>query len=200
MTTTTAQALFATILCAGLLAGCERQAAPAAPAEAAAPAAAKPAPVACKLVTAEAAQKVLGQPVSLMVDDNGRLGSVCTWVSSGAPGRIAMLTVNLFPNESADEAGELFASLSGLQSKLAKMVNDKAGVATKKSGQEIEGLGDEAWQSSDNLDLIGNTALVVRRGSFVLRLAVTGMTRGDGLGAGLPERLKQATATAVGML
>ena len=49
------------------------------------------------------------------------------------------------------------------------------GEKTKKSGQSLDGLGDEAWLSTSNADLIGNTSLIVRKGTVVLNMSIIGM-------------------------
>lgn len=139
--------------------------------------AAKPLPNACALVSAEQAQAVLQQNASTMNDEP----ESCIWVSSDSPGSITMLMVQVSDNEDEDMAQQVFNGITGLQGNLNELVNQNVGAKTKKSGQELDDLGDEAWMSASNADLIGTQQLVVRKGTRLLTLNVTGMGKTDGL-------------------
>mgnify|MGYP001591207339 CR=1 FL=1 len=135
----------------------------------------KPLPKACALVTAAQAEALLQQPVSLMSDEPEN----CLWASAGNPGQITMLMVNLIQNDDEAMALQVFQSLTGLQGNLSSMVNEKVGAKTQKSGQEIEEIGDEAWMSASNMDLVGTRQLVVRKGAVIFHLNITGMSTGS---------------------
>lgn len=138
---------------------------------------AKPLPRACALVSAEQAEAVLQQRVSTMNDDP----ESCIWASADSPGSITMLMVQVSDNEDEDMAQQVFNSITGLHGNLNELVNRNVDAKTKKSGQELDGLGDEAWWSASNADLIGAQQLVVRKGTRLLTLNVTGMGKTDGL-------------------
>jgi hypothetical protein len=138
---------------------------------------AKPLPNACALVSAAQAQVVLAQNVSPMNDEPEN----CIWVSSDSPGSITMLMVQVSDNEDEEMAQQVFNGITGLQGNLNELVNQNVGAKTKKSGQELDQLGDEAWLSASNADLIGAQQLVVRKGTRLLTLNVTGMGKTDGL-------------------
>jgi hypothetical protein len=83
--------------------------------------------------------------------------------------------INLNDNEDEAMAIDVYRAISGQSGKLNKMVNDQMGEKTKKSGQSLEGLGDEAKLNSSNADLVGNTSLVVRKGTVILNMSIIGM-------------------------
>lgn len=153
-------------------------------------------PQACALVSAEQAQALLQQPVSLMSEDPEN----CLYASAGNPGQITMLMVALVQNDDVAMAQTVFNALTGLQGKLSSTVNAQLGEKTKKSGQELEDLGDEAWLSASNMDLIGSKQLVARQGAVIFHLNITGMTKGQGLDQGLDARLTALARTAVPQL
>ncbi|MDO9452800.1 MAG: hypothetical protein Q7J29_08055 [Stagnimonas sp.] len=155
-----------------------------------------PLPKACALVPAEQAQVVLAQPVSLMSDEPEN----CIWASAGNPGQITMLMVNVSDNDDVAMAQTVFNALTGLQGNLSGTVNAQLGEKTKKSGQELEDLGDEAWVSGSNMDLIGTQQLVVRKGARILTLNITGMTKGKGMSEGLAPRLQALARSAARQL
>jgi hypothetical protein len=132
-------------------------------------------PRACTLVTAEEAQAVVGYAVGQMADDPEN----CMWAGGDNPGRLTMLMVQIIRADTAAESNALFDSLTGLSGNLNMTVNDQLGEKTRKSGQEIEGLGDAAWCSSSNADLVGTQQMIVRNGTIILSLNVTGMTKGE---------------------
>jgi hypothetical protein len=143
-------------------------------------AAAKPAtplPRACDLVSAEQAQATLNQSANLMSDD----AEVCVYASADNPGSITMLMVLVSDNEDIAMAQEVFNGITGMQGNLSALVNQQLDVKTRKSGQELDDLGDEAWLSASNTDLVGGQQLVVRKGTRLLTLNVTGMGSRDGL-------------------
>ena len=129
----------------------------------------------CTLVTADDAQAVIGSEVGEMANDQ----DVCMWAGGDSPGAITMLMVQLMRADSEDETAVLFDNLTGLSGNLAMAVNDAAGTTTRKSGQDIEGLGDAAWCSASNADLVGSQQVIVRSGTVLLTLNVTGMTKGE---------------------
>lgn len=149
-------------------------------------AASAPAPRACELVTAEQAEAVLQQPVSLMSDDPEN----CIWASAGSPGQFTMLMVGITDNEDVAMAQTVFNALTGMHGNLSSTVNAQLGEKTKKSGQELEDLGDEAWMSASNMDLIDTRQLVVRKGARLFTLNITGMTKGQGLPAATAKSLQ----------
>lgn len=152
----------------------------------------QPLPRACSLVTAEEAQTVLGQTVGQMSDEPEN----CIWASSEHPGRITMLMVQLMREETPESADTVFDALTGAPGQLNAMVNQQMGAKTNKSGQEIEGLGDVAWRSASNADLIGTEQLIVRKGLLILVLNVTGMPQGGDASA-LGPRLETAGRAAL---
>ena len=153
-------------------------------------------PKACALVSAEQAEAVLKQPVSLMSDEPEN----CIWASAGNPGQITMLMVNVSDNDDMAMAQTVFNALTGLQGNLSSTVNAQLGEKTKKSGQELEDLGDEAWVSGSNMDLIGTQQLVVRKGVRILTLNITGMTKGKGMSEGIAARMESLARSAAPQL
>lgn len=158
-------------------------------------ASAAPLPRACTLVTAEEAQTVLGQNAGQMADDPEN----CMWASSENPGRITMLMVQIIQGGTPEETDTLYENLTGLSGNLNMAVNNQLGEKTRKSGQDIEGLGDAAWCSASNADLVAAQQLVVRSGTTILSLNVTGMTKGERQ-ASLCPRLETAGRAALGRL
>ncbi|MDZ4811639.1 MAG: hypothetical protein SGI99_03380 [Pseudomonadota bacterium] len=148
-----------------------------------------PLPRACALVTAEQAQSVLEQGVGQMSDEP----EACIWASSGSPGRITMLMVLVSDNGDLSTAQAVFNSVTGLSGNLNAMVNQQVDAKTKKSGQELDDLGDEAWLSASNADLVGTQQLVVRKGRRMLTLNVTGMGQTEGLAQRLEALARNAT-------
>lgn len=132
-------------------------------------------PMPCTLVTADDAKAVIGTEVGEMANEQ----DACLWAGGDNPGAITMLMVQLIRADSAEESATLFDSLTGLSGNLAMAVNDAAGTPTRKSGQDIEGLGDAAWCSASNADLVGTQQVIVRSGTVLLTLNVTGMTKGE---------------------
>lgn len=157
---------------------------------------AKPAPKAalpraCALVTAAQAEALLQQPVSPMSDEPEN----CIWASAGHPGQMTMLMVNLVRNEDLAMAQTVFQSLTGLQGDLSGMVNTQLGEKTRRSGQELDDLGDEAWLSGSNIDLIATKQIVARKGTVIFNLNITGMSKTaklDGFDARLVELARAA--------
>ncbi|AVP99248.1 hypothetical protein C7S18_19685 [Ahniella affigens] len=147
-----------------------------------------PLPRACDLVSAAAAEQVLAQHATLMSDE----AESCMWSSADHPGSITMLMVLVSDNDSEATAQEVFGAVTGMQGNLSALVNQHVDAKTKKSGQELDDLGDEAWLSASNMDLIGTQQLVVRKGTRVLTLNVTGMGKTEGLGKRLEAVARQA--------
>lgn len=154
-----------------------------------------PLPRACTLLTMEEAQTVIGQSAGQMADDPEN----CMWASSEHPGRMTMLMVQVIRGGTPADTDTLYENLTGLSGNLNMAVNDRLGKKTGKSGQDIEGLGDAAWCSASNADLIGAQQLVVRNGTIILSLNITGMTMGERQ-ASLCPRLEAAGRTALGRL
>ncbi len=154
-----------------------------------------PLPRACTLLTIEEAQTVIGQSAGQMADDPEN----CMWASSEHPGRMTMLMVQVIRGGTPAETDTLYENLTGLSGNLNMAVNDQLGKKTGKSGQEVEGLGDAAWCSASNADLIGAQQLIVRTGTIILSLNITGMTMGERQ-ASLCPRLEAAGRTALGRL
>ena len=154
-----------------------------------------PLPRACTLLTMEEAQTVIGQSAGQMADDPEN----CMWASSEHPGRMTMLMVQVIRGGTPAETDTLYENLTGLSGHLNMAVNDQLGKKTGKSGQEIEDFGDAAWCSASNADLIGAQQLVVRTGTIILSLNITGMTKGEQQ-ASLCPRLEAAGRTALGRL
>ena len=154
-----------------------------------------PLPRACALLTMEEAQTVIGQSAGQMADDPEN----CMWASSEHPGRMTMLMVQVIRGGTPAETDTLYENLTGLSGNLNMAVNDALGEKTSKSGQEVEGLGDAAWCSASNADLIGAQQLIVRNGTIILSLNITGMTKGERQ-ASLCPRLEVAGRTALGRL
>ena len=160
------------------------------------PAAAKasiaPLPRACALLTSDEAAVVLGQAVGQMADEPEN----CLWASSEHPARITMLMVQLVPSDDEAQAETMFGAMTGMSAQLNAGINEQMGERTRKSGQEIEGLGDAAWRSTSNADLIATEQLVIRKGTVLLQFNITGMTR-DGKVKAVGERLEKAARVAL---
>lgn len=152
----------------------------------------KPLPRACELVTEQEAVAVLDQPVGLMGDE----AESCIWASAGNPGNITMLMVQLNRDETVEAADTTFGAMTSMPGDINALINGLMGERTQKSGQEIDDLGDAAWRSASNADLIGTEQLVVRSGTVVLQLNLTGMTKSGKL-EGLSQRLEVAARRAV---
>ncbi len=131
----------------------------------------KPLPEPCTLVSVADAQVVIAQPMAVMSSE----AELCAYQSTGRAGDFTSLMINLTENEDEAMAIEVYRAIAGLPGKLNKMVNEKMGETTKKSARNLDGLGDEARLSLGNTDLIGNTTLVVRKGTVVLNFSIIGM-------------------------
>lgn len=132
-------------------------------------------PRACTLITADEAQAVISYPAVPMADDPEN----CMWAGGDNPGRLTMFMVQILRADTPAETAVLFDNLTGLSGNLGMAVNEQLGKKTRKSGQDIEGLGDAAWCSSSNADLVGTQQMIVRNGTIILSLNVTGMTKGE---------------------
>lgn len=132
-------------------------------------------PRACTLITAKEAQAVISYPAVSMADDPEN----CMWAGGDNPGRLTMFMVQILRADTPAETAVLFDNLTGLSGNLGMAVNEQLGQKTRKSGQDIEGLGDAAWCSSSNADLVGTQQMIVRNGTIILSLNVTGMTKGE---------------------
>jgi len=161
----------------GLLAACSKTESPSAAVEAATPmakTAATPAelPRPCAFLSSEQASAILGNEAGLMVDEPGN----CSYTASAGVGQIAFLMLAVDRHQDEATAIEIYNSLTGLNPKLSKLTNDMAGEKTKKSGEQIDGLGDEAALAGGNFDLIGTRTLTVRKGAVVIHYNLTGMS------------------------
>ncbi len=128
-------------------------------------------PAPCSLVSAADAQAVTAQPMAVMSNEP----ELCAYNSTASAGAFTTLMVNLSNNDDEEMAVAVFRGIAGLPGKLNKAVNDQLGETTKKSGQTIDGLGDEARLVKGNTDMVGQTFLVVRKGQVVFNLSVIGM-------------------------
>lgn len=149
---------------------------------------ARPLPRACALITEAQAAQVLNDATSLMSDDP----EACVWASAGHPGQITMLMVLISESENVAMAQDVFSAVTGMPGNLSTLVNQQINAKTKKSGQELDDLGDEAWLSGSNTDLIGTQQLVVRKGTRMLTVNVTGMGNTDGLAMRLEAFAREA--------
>jgi hypothetical protein len=142
-----------------------------------------PLPRACALLGAEQAQAVLASEAGLMADEP----ESCIWTGSAGVGHMAMLNLTVLDNEDEAMAATLYNSLAGAQGNLAGLINQQVGEKTRKSGQDIDDLGDEAWLSAASFGEsfgrhgVGAQQLVVRKGRRLLHINVTGTSRMDGL-------------------
>jgi len=149
-------------------------------------------PDACDLVSSEQAQVVLAQAAGLMSDDPEN----CMWASMESPGRITMLMLQVSETGNEAQAQILFDAMVGMAGAAAPGAPDSTG-----NGQLLEGLGDAAWISAMQIDLIGARQLHVRKGSRLLSLNVTGMTSGDSSAqTALATRLQALAQSAVAKL
>ena len=153
---------------------------------------AAPMPRACALVSVEQAAMVLGQNASPMSDD----AEACVYASADHPGSITLLTLILSDNGDEATAREVFNGIAGLHGGLNGMINQAVGARSKKSGQELDDLGDQAWLSGGNADLVTSQQLVVRKGSRILTLNVTGMGERSGV-AGRMQALARNAVSAL---
>ena len=108
-------------------------------------------PAPCSLVSAADAQAVTAQPMAVMSNEP----ELCAYNSTASAGAFTTLMVNLSNNDDEAMAIDVFRAIAGLPGKLNKMVNDQMGEKTKKSGQTLDGLGDEARLMKGNTDMIG---------------------------------------------
>lgn len=165
--------------------------APAAPAQAAR----APLPRACELLSAEQASALLNAEAGLVSDD----AEACLWSGSEGVGRMSLLSVMVGDNDDLAMAQQVFGGIVGLHGNVAGLVNEQVGEKTKKSGQEIDDLGDEAWLSGASIGEsfgphgVAAQQLVVRKGTRLLTLNVTGTSRIDGLG----QRMEALARSAV---
>jgi hypothetical protein len=150
---------------------------------------AAPLPRACDLVSTEQAQTALNQNANLMSDDP----EACVYASTDHPGTITMLMVLISENDDIGMAQQVFNGVTGIQGNLSELVNQQVDARTKKSGREIDDLGDEAWWSGSNTDLVAGQQLVVRKGRRILTLNVTGMGSTDGLAQRMEALAHSAT-------
>lgn len=179
----------------GLLAACSKTESPPAAVETPAPAAttaSAPAelPRPCAFLSAEQASSILGNEAGLMVDEPEN----CSYTASAGVGQIAFLMLAVQRHESEAMAIEVYNSLTGLNPQLAKLTNDMAGEKTKKSGEQIDGLGDEAALAGGNFDLVGSRTLTVRKGAVVIHYNLTGMRSPAKPKDGLAQREALITA------
>jgi type IV secretory pathway VirB10-like protein len=128
-------------------------------------------PAPCSLVSVADAQLVVAQPMAVMSSE----AELCAYQSAGQAGDFTSLMINLNDNDDEAMAIDVFRAIAGQSGKLNKMVNDQIGEKTKKSGQSLDGLGDEAKLNTSNAGLVGNTSLVVRKGTVILNISIIGM-------------------------
>jgi len=116
-----------------------------------------------------------------------------------SPGRITMLMLQVSDAGDQAQAQILFEAMIGMAG------SDSAVAAgapeSTVSGQLLEGLGDAAWISAMQVELIGARQIHVRKGSRLLSLNVTGMASGDSTArTALAERLQALAQSAVAKL
>ncbi len=128
-------------------------------------------PAPCSLVSVADAQLVVAQPMAVMSSE----AESCAFQSAGQAGDFTSLMINLNDNDDEAMAIDVFRAIAGQSGKLNKMVNDQIGEKTKKSGQSLDGLGDEAKLNTSNAGMVGNTSLVVRKGTVILNISIIGM-------------------------
>lgn len=157
-------------------------------------ASATPLPKACELVSSKQVQALLAQEAALMADDPEN----CMWSSSAGVGRITLLMVQIIQNDDVAMARTVFKNVASMQGDLAGRVNEQVGEKTTKTGRALDGLGDEAWLSSASFGgsfgphQVAGQILLVRKGTRLLTLNVTGSTKAEGLGQRM-EALARAT-------
>ncbi len=153
-------------------------------------------PPACSLLSAEQASAVLGSEASLMTEEP----EACMYGSSAGVGNITMLMLILSDSEDVATAQAVFNGIAGQPGNLAGTVNSQIGEKTRKSGQELDALGDEAWLSAASFGAsfgshqIGAQQLVLRKGTRVLTLNVTGTDKVQGLAQRLEALARSAAA------
>lgn len=153
-----------------------------------------PLPRACALVSAAQAEAVLATEAALMADEP----ESCMWSGSAGVGNLSMLHVTVLEQDDETMAAQVFDGIVGMQGSLAGMVNEQVGEKTRKSGQELDDLGDQAWLSSASIGGsfgphgVAARQLVVRKGRRLLNLNVTGTRASDGLGARLEGLARSA--------
>lgn len=162
---------------AGPLAACSRAEDPAPDAAAASaasrapaePADAAPLPNPCTLLSAAEASAVLGNEAGLMVDDPEN----CTYTASAGMGQISFLMLSVQRLDSETESIEIYNALASMNAQLGQLANDAIDRKTRKSGESIDGLGDEALLSGGNFDLVGSRTLTIRKGRLVIHYNIT---------------------------
>lgn len=113
-----------------------------------------------------------------------------------------MLNVTVLDNEDEAMATTVYNGLVGAQGNLAGLINAQVGEKTRKSGQKIENLGDEASRSAASFGEsfgrhgVGAQQRVVRKGRVLVNIDVTGTSRMEGLG----QRMEALARTAVPQL
>nr|WP_315492013.1 hypothetical protein [uncultured Rhodoferax sp.] len=149
-------------------------------------------PTPCSLVSATDAKTVIAQTMTEMSNDD----KLCMYASADQPGNFTSMLVNLSWADDNDMASQIYRGIAGLPGKLNKMTNDQVGSKTKKSGRALDGVGDEAWLSSGNMDVMGSASVVVRKGLVVLNITVSGM----GTDPAIAERLEALARKVVTQL
>ncbi|KQW44829.1 hypothetical protein ASD88_18935 [Pelomonas sp. Root662] len=171
------------------LGGCQPAAAPpAAPLQAAsAPAVAGVRP--CALLDRVAAQAVLAQSVEPMNDD----AENCMWRSADSPMAFTTLMLTLVNNDDDAMAAQVYEGVSGIGSKLGKLVNQPLGQTTRKTVRVVDGLGDEAvFLASNQGEMVQSSQFVVRKGRRVAAFVMTGMGEAEGAVARLELAARRA--------
>lgn len=113
-----------------------------------------------------------------------------------------MLTLIVGQGDDAAMTQQMFSGIVGANGNLLDSANGQIGETTRKSGQELDNLGDEAWLSSASVGGsfgphgVGSQQLVIRKGTRLLTLNVTGTSKLDGLG----KRLETAARRIVDRL
>jgi hypothetical protein len=143
----------------------------------------------CALLDREAAKAVLAQSVEPMNDD----AENCMWRSADSPMAFTTLMLTLVNNDDDAMAAQVYEGVSGLGSKLGKLVNQPLGQTTRKTVRVIEGLGDEAMYSASNMgEMVQSSQVVVRKGRRVAAFVLTGMGESGGAAARLEAAARRA--------
>lgn len=131
----------------------------------------------CQVVTAADVQAVFGNVVETMADEP----ETCTYNSKGAVTDVApftMLIITLTPNTDEAEAKDALQMMLKMQGFIGDAVNDAMKAPNTHALQTLDGVGDEAYLSKGNLDLMSNTQLTLRKGRMVLNMGAIGL-KGD---------------------
>ncbi len=128
----------------------------------------------CQLLTPADVQTTFGHAVEVMADEP----ETCVYNSKGnvtdsAP--FTMLTLSLLPNANETEAKETLQLSLKMQDFMGGVINDAMKTPNQQSQQVLTGIGNEAYLTVGNLDLLSNTQLIFRKGRMVMTLGAVGL-------------------------